>query len=145
VKDVQNLQRMAAETPVGKRVEVRIFRGGKEFKLQLVLGNAESQEATRARPEETPASTWLGIVVENLPQQMRSRGLKGVIVTEVEQGSIAGEAGIQSGDVVVAVNQKPISGTADYEKSIREAEKKGLVVLLVRRGGASMYFALRTR
>jgi Do/DeqQ family serine protease len=145
VKDVQHLQRLVAETPIGKKVEVEVFRAGKELKLSLSVGSAESPEAARARPEETAPSTWLGLTVEDLPPQLRARGMTGVIVIDVEEGSVAAEAGLQSNDVISAVNQKKIGNVAEYEKAVKEAEKKGSVALLVKRGAASIYFSLRLR
>jgi Do/DeqQ family serine protease len=145
VKDVQQLQRMAAETPIGKKVEVEVFRAGKELKLSLTVGSAESPEAARARPEESAPAAWFGLMVEDLPPRLRARGMSGVIVTDVEDGSVAAEAGLQSNDVISAVNQKKIGNVAEYEKAIREAEKKGSVALLVRRGAASIYFSLKLR
>ncbi len=145
VKDVSHLQRLVAETPIGKRIEVEIFRAGKEMKLSLVAGSAESAEALQSRPEDTTPSALLGLTVEDLPPQIRARGYGGVLVTEVEEGSIAAEAGLQSGDVIVAVNQKRIANLSDYLRAMRDAEKKGAVALLVKRGNASIYFALRIR
>jgi serine protease Do len=63
----------------------------------------------------------------------------------VEEGSVAAESGIQQGDVLVSINQKKISGTADYARAMKDAERKGSVALLVRRGNASIYFAMKLR
>jgi S1-C subfamily serine protease len=145
VRDVQQLQRIVADTPVGRRVEMEVFRAGRAMKLSIVTGSQESAEAMRPRPEDIEPAAWFGLTVEDLPPQMRARGLAGVLVTEVEDGSIAGEAGIQAGDVIVAVNQKRILNLSEYTSAIREAGKKGSVALLVKRGDASIYFALRTR
>ncbi len=145
VRDVQQLQRIVADTPVGRKVEVEVFRAGKALKLSLMTGSQESAEAMQPRPEDIEPAAWLGLTVEDLPPQMRARGISGVLVTEVEEGSIAGEAGLQGGDVIVAVNQKRIASISEYLSAIKEAGKKGSVALLVKRGDASIYFALRIR
>jgi len=145
VKDVAQLQRLAADTPVGAKVEVNVVRAGKELKLPLVVASAESPEAAQARPEEATPSAWLGLTVDDLPPQMRARDMAGVLVVDVEQGSIAAEAGLQSNDIIVAVNQKKVASIVEYEKAVKEAEKKGSAALLVKRGAASIYFALRLR
>ena len=144
-RSIQQLQRIVAETPVGRKVEVEVIRNGRELKLSLVTGSQESVEAKQPRAEDSEPSAWLGLTVEELPPQMRARGISGVLVTEVEEGSIAGEAGLQGGDVIIAVNRKPISSMPEYLDAIRVAGKKGSVALLVKRGDASIYFALRTR
>jgi Do/DeqQ family serine protease len=145
VKDVAQLQRLAADTPVGSKVEVALVRAGKELKLPLVVASAESSEAAQARPEEATPSAWLGLTVDDLPPQLRARGMSGVLVVDVEQGSIAAEAGLQSNDIIVAVNQKKVASVVEYEKAVKAAEKKGSAALLVKRGAASIYFALRLR
>ena len=48
------------------------------------------------------------------------------------------------GDVIVSINRKRIANTADYQKTIRQAQGRSLIVL-VRRGDASIYFALKSK
>jgi serine protease Do len=85
------------------------------------------------------------LTVESLPPQLRGRGMAGVVVSGVEQGSVAAESGLQVNDVIIAVNQKKIVNLNEYEQAIKAAEKKGSVALLVRRGAANIYFAMRFR
>ncbi|MBP1751677.1 MAG: degQ [Geobacteraceae bacterium] len=145
VKDVQHLQRLVAETPIGGKAEAEFFRAGKLLKLSVVVGSAESQEALQARSGDAVPSSLLGMTVEDLPRDMRTQGIGGVLVTGVEDGSMAAEAGIQGGDIIVAVDQKRIANLSEYVRAMKDAEKKGSVALLVKRGGASIYFALRIR
>jgi serine protease Do len=144
IKSVQQLQLLVAETPVGSQVEMELFRDGQLKKLSISLASADS--AVAATPKSSEAGTGLvGLSVEDLPRDMRAGGLKGVIVTKLEAGSPAAESGIQRGDVIVSVNQKRIAGIKDYTREMKESERKGSVALLVRRGNASIYFAIRTR
>lgn len=145
VRDVQQLQRLVAETPVGKQVEVRVIREKKEVRLSMKLGSAESAEARQARPEEAAPAVWLGMTVGELPREMRMRGLGGVAVTTVDPEGTAAEAGIRPGDVIVSVNRITVGNLAEYSRVITEAGKKGSALLLIKRGTASIYFVLRTR
>jgi serine protease Do len=83
--------------------------------------------------------------VEELPENMRISGLRGVLITEVDPGGMAAETGIQRGDVIISVNQNKIAGLSDYAKAMKEAERKGNVAILVKRGKANIYFALKIR
>jgi len=56
---------------------------------------------------------------------------------------MADDSGIQPGDIIIAVNQKKVGNLADYGRLMKEAQQRGTVILLVRRGDASIYFALR--
>jgi len=144
VKDVQQLQLIAAETPVGKSVPITVFRDRKEQVMTLVMGNADSSEARQARSEKS-ASTVLGIAVEDLPAELRRAGYSGVIVTDVEPDSVAAEAGMLPDDIIVSANQQKISTMADYNRLMKEAARRGNVALLVKRGNASIYFAVKLR
>jgi serine protease Do len=144
IKSVQQLQLLVAETPVGSQVEIEFFRDGQLKKLSLSLASADSAVAATPKSSET-GTGWVGLSVEDLPRDMRASGLKGVIVTGIEAGSAAAESGIQRGDVIVSVNQKRIADLKDYARAMKEGERKGSVALLVRRGNASIYFAIIIR
>jgi serine protease Do len=144
VKDVRQLQRLVAETPVGKKVPVELYRDGKPVKVFVTTAPAESAPAQKAQPQEREAGA-LGLSVEELSPDMRARGVSGVVVTDLEPGGIAEDSGIQRGDIIVSVNQKKVRNLAEYQKAVRDASARGAVALLVRRGNASIYFALKLR
>jgi len=68
-----------------------------------------------------------------------------VLVAEVEEEGIGAEAGIQRGDIIVAINQKRVATLNDYGTAMKEAERKGSVAILVKRGENSIYFALKIK
>jgi len=144
IKDAQHLQRLVAGTAPGKTVQVTVFRGGREVKLSLTSASADSAAARQARPQGE-APDIIGLAVTELPPDMLRRGGSGVVVAQVEEGGIAAEAGIQRGDIIVSVNRKPVTNPAEYDRAMAEAERRGTAILLVRRGGASIYFSLRLR
>jgi Do/DeqQ family serine protease len=145
VRDVNQLQRLVADTPVGKSVEVRAIREGTEIKLSLKLGNSESAEAKQAKPEEAPPATLLGMAVGDLPREMRAQGMSGVLITDMDPDGAAAEAGLRPGDIIVSVNRRKVDSVAEYRRIIAEGAKRGSAVLLVKRGSASSYFVLKTR
>ncbi|OGU11619.1 MAG: peptidase [Geobacteraceae bacterium GWC2_58_44] len=144
VKDVRQLQRIVGETPIGKKAEVELYRNGKQLKLFVTTTPAESAPAQQQRPAEREAGV-LGLSVQELTPEMRARGMSGVLVSDLEPGGIAEESGIQRGDVIVSVNQKKVRSLAEYQRAIRDASSRGAAALLVRRGSASIYFALKLR
>ena len=144
IKDARQLQLAVAETPVGKKVEIVFFRDGKEYKVGLQLASSDSAAAVKPRSVE-PQAGWLGLTVEELPPARRQAGLAGVVVTAVEPESVAAEAGIQRGDIILSVNQKRVGSLADYAAAMKKAEPRGTVALLIRRGNSSIYFALKIR
>jgi serine protease Do/serine protease DegQ len=81
----------------------------------------------------------LGLVVENA-----ERG-SGVVVTDVARGGAAAEAGIKRGDVIVSINRNRTTTTAEYARITQQAVRGSNLTILVRRGDASIYFALRIK
>ncbi|HXC93506.1 MAG TPA: DegQ family serine endoprotease [Geobacteraceae bacterium] len=144
IKDARQLQLVVAETPIGKSVVAEIFRDGKLQKFNLQLASGDSKEATKPRPAKV-AESWLGLEVDELPRSKAQSGISGVIVTAVEPESTAASSGLQRGDIITSVNQRRTGTLKEYEAAMKDAEKRGSVALLVRRGNASIYFALKLR
>ena len=144
IKDVRQMQRLVADTPVGKQVQIELFREGKTVKLTLAPAPSDSAPALRQKSTEVEPGL-IGLLVQELPKDLRLSGLRGVLVTEVEQDSLAAESGVQRGDIILSVNQKKVGSVADYVKAMKDAEKKGSVALLVRRGDANIYFAFKIK
>jgi Do/DeqQ family serine protease len=144
VKDARQLQLLVANLPAGQKVTVTVFRDGKEQQLAVTLASSDSASALQPKSTVSPAN-WFGMSVEELPNKMRISGLKGVLVSDLEEGGAAAEAGIQPGDVITSVNQKRVTNLAEYGAAMKDAERKGSVALLVKRGNASIYFALKIR
>ena len=147
VDDSKDLPRIVASTPVGKTVTVKLLRDGKEVACQARVGEMDEENTSEAA--NGPVHPSLGVTVQNLsPQVARELGLKksaGVVVTGVEPGSPAAEAEIQVGDVIQAVNRKPVKNVDDFVKVIEKSRGGGSLLLLVRRGENSLFAAVTPR
>ncbi len=144
VKDARQLQLAVGEAPIGKAVVAEIFRDGKLLKVNLQLASGDSAEARKPRPAKAAAG-WLGLDIDELPRSKSQAGIAGVIVTAVEPDSAAAGSGLQRGDIILSVNQKKTGNLQEYAAAMKDAEKRGSVALLVRRGSASIYFALKLK
>jgi Do/DeqQ family serine protease len=143
VKDPSQLQRLVAEAGVGKIAKVTVFRDGKVIELNMTLASADSAPKQRRDSgggrQQGGEADLLGLVVGDAEQGT------GVVVLDVAKGGIAAEAGIRRGDLIVSINRKRVANKAEYTHSIQQAGQSGGMTVLVRRGDASIYFALRTR
>jgi serine protease Do len=73
------------------------------------------------------------------------RGSKGVLVTAVEAGEAAEEAGLSRGDVIVSVNGAAVGAVADFEREIDRARPDGVARLRVRRQGGYSFLVLKLK
>ena len=146
VKNANDLPRLVAETPVGKRVPVVVLRDGKE--IQVTLKVEELTEEKVASPSPSPVPS-LGMQVESLTEQLRLQaGIEedsGVVVTEVEPGGSADDAGVQVGDVIKELNRKPVKDLSDYRAALGAAKKGSPLLLLLKRGKQTLYASLEAQ
>ena len=133
-KSNEFLNRVAMLSPDTK-VEVVVLRDGERKKFTIKLGKRPpEEELTGTLAADTVEE--LGFTVENLTDELRERlgyeGESGVIVTEVEPGSQAAQAGIAPGALIKEVNRQEIKNTREFNEAIKKAEKKGRALLLIR-------------
>jgi serine protease Do len=144
IHEMNELPRVVAATSVGKEVEVEVLREGKPLKLKLKVGELKDEVAPAAAEK---AKLELGMSVQDLTpeiaRQLRLGDTTGVVVTEVESGSAADDAGIQRGDVIREVNGQAIRKLADYQSALQKMKKNEILRLLVRRGERNLYISLR--
>jgi len=145
IKEMRDLPKIVAETPVGKDVEVTIIRKGKEETKTVKLGRlAEEKQAalTTPKPETAEAQPAvkkaLGLDLANLTDDLRKKHnikdkVKGVLITAVEPNSAAAEKRLLPGMVIAEVQQQPVSSAAELQDRIEKLKKDGkkAVVLLV--------------
>jgi len=156
IKEMKDLPRAVADSPVGKAVDVIIIRKGKEETRKVTLGRLDDGE----KPVEASAKTTapveaekpvtqkaLGLDLAGLSKDLRTRykikeSVKGVIVTGVETGSDAAEKRLSAGDVIVEVAQESVTNAADVKKRIEQLKKDGKksVLLLVSNGDGEVRF-----
>src|SRR5205807_10283720 len=64
-----------------------------------------------------------------------------LIVARVDEGSAAGEAGVQRGDVIREINRQKVRSMADYERLTRDVKEGDRLTVLLQRGQMSLYVA----
>src|SRR5262249_24285402 len=110
---------------------------------------AEMPTRQKGAAPETP-QTRLGIAVVDLTPEIAQHlkvpeEVTGVVVANVDEGSSAGEAGLQLGDVVQEVNHKPVRTVADFRSQLSAARETNPILLLVNRDGHTVYVAIDAR
>lgn len=147
-----HLRNAVAQTPVGKKVTIKIIRDKKPKTIELTI--AEQPKSMSQSGDEgesdgaTPSGVLSGIDVRELNDELASRyGLKsserGVIVVRVRPGSVAEELGVREGDIILEVNRQAVTSLKSYEKIVSKLPKDQAVLLLLKRQGRTIYLTLR--
>lgn len=143
IRDSNDLPIVVARTAVEKKVPMKVLRDKKETTLTVAVGEMKEQESVASASEKSE----LGVTVQQVtPEIAEGLGLErpeGVVITAVEPGSAAEDAGLRRGDIVLEVDRKPVRKVADYRKAIGEVKKGKGVLFLVRRGTSTIFLALK--
>lgn len=154
VKTPKDLSRLVADLSPGAKEALGVWRDGKTIDLNVTVGgNEDNPKQASAASSESPSQSVgqpsLGIGLADLTPDVRQqlnlpRGVNGAVVASVNPDKSAAAAGIQSGDVIVAVNDKPVRDARDVKTAIAEAGKAGRksVLLLVERDGNKTFVAV---
>lgn len=137
-----DLPPIVGSTPVGTKAKVEVYRNGK---LQVLYVTIEELPggAKKASAEESKDTSDVGLDVKDLTSaQKKKLGVdSGVIVVGVS--GAAKEAGIQDGDVIQAINRKPVKNKADFDAVVADLPKGRAVLVKVIRNGKAQYISLR--
>ena len=147
VREMKNLPRIVAETAIGKDVPVVLWRDGKQLTLQASVGELPDdvqQVSTNEKPGRAPSASpssdisSLGAKLAPLSDELRDKyklqqGQKGVVVTDVASDGPAAGRGLKPGDVIVEVQQEPVTTPADVQARLekyRKLNRKSVLMLI---------------
>jgi len=146
VSDMEELPKIVANTTPDSNVDVEVIRGGKSLTLNVHIEVLKDGEEKVAQAQVTDP---LGMQAQDItPELAQSLGLdaeEGVLVSDVTAGQPAADAGIRRGDVISEIDRKPIANTADYNRAIGNIKAGRTVLFLIRRGGTTIYIAVKVK
>jgi serine protease Do len=138
-----------ATTEPGQKVDLEVFRDGKPMNFSVTLAQLEADVMPVANRADEPAGenlSDLGVAVQEAnPTLSKKYGLpesaKGVVVTYVDENSLASQVGIRAGDMIVGVGKTTINSVEDYRKAMSsQALKDGVRLALQTKEGRRMVF-----
>jgi serine protease Do len=135
---------------IGQQVALEIERGGRRTTVRLPVVEREST-STRLSDLLTPQNSIsaLGAVVLELTPQIRQvlpslRRETGVVIAAVSNDTPYSQQGqLRAGDILYAVNGKPIATVAELKAAAAELKPNDATVLQIEREGGLMYIAFR--
>jgi Do/DeqQ family serine protease len=136
IDDVNAFDYRFATKPLGGLAQIGVMRGGRSVRLAVALESAPDIE--RDETLIKVRSPLLGAKVANLSPALADQlrmdvDSKGVVVTDVENGSAAQSFGLQKGDIVLSLNNAKIESTQDLVRALSQPSR--LWRLTIQRGG----------
>jgi len=145
VRDSLQLRLKVAQMAPGTEAKLKILRKGEEKDVTVTLGELP-EKAQAAASGEGENSALAGVKVENLTPEIANQigvapGTSGVVIDEVAQASPAAQAGLGRGDVIEEVNHQAVPNTAAFDRAVRAAGDKP-VLLLVNHQGTTAFVVI---
>ncbi|HEY9130938.1 MAG TPA: DegQ family serine endoprotease [Dyella sp.] len=152
INQASDLPPLVGITPPGTKATLQVLRDGKKMDVPVTVGELPrdknalaSSSGKGSQPGERAGSSLLGLTVQDIDADTRKQlGLKageGVVVANVT-GRVAAQAGLRSGDVILRVNQMPVSSAASFREATKGVKAGSTVLLLVRRDDRSQFIGL---
>ncbi|HXK11842.1 MAG TPA: Do family serine endopeptidase [Vicinamibacteria bacterium] len=128
IQDNSDLSRYISSKSPGTSVRIELLRGKERKVVPVTLGVFQDETAENA--EERGGRASLGMTLRDLNASVAERlelprGLRGVLVTEVEPGEAAEDAGLVPKDVIVSVNGQAVDGVDAFDRAIEAAKPSG--------------------
>jgi serine protease Do len=153
------LSYVVANTPIGSSVPIELVRDGQRRTISATIAQRPSEAIVQARAGITPdaaddsadakspaaeaTKASLGITLQPLTAQLRQQlkvpdTVKGVVIAGITPSSDAATNGLQRGDIILQINQKPTTTPTEAAAAVDAARKAGrdTVLMLVQRGVA---------
>jgi serine protease Do len=148
VSDAGGLQVVVGQKDPGTTIHLQVMRDGKDVAVPVTLeamgsrdkSGKETSEVSQGKPR------W-GVGLSDITPEMREQlqapsDLHGALIQQVQPGSPADNAGLQSGDVIVEVDRKPVQNAADVQKALSSVPKGQDTLVLVWSNGGNTFRVL---
>ncbi len=159
VGGTRQLQGIVEKLKIGKNYPLLIQRDGKEVRLKIAMAEMPESltvgsqltpsEASPSAPEEV-TDNQLGLQVQELTKDLAEQlgygtQIQGVVISSVQSESLAEEHGLVEGEVIERVNQTRITNVETFQSAMKSADVEKGILLLVRRGDATRFVAVKKR
>ena len=148
IKTSHDLPRIVAAAPTGQRLQLKVLRGGKETTLDAAVGEMpENPQQVATAPSGAEETTSLGLRLAPLTADLRRqhripKDVDGVVVSQVAGNSPAASLGIEPGDVIMSIDQRPATSPEQAAAELKEAAAKGNILLLLNRRGQTQFIGM---
>jgi serine protease Do len=150
VSDSRELPLLIGRADLGHKGILKVIRDKQTIDLPVTITQSREPEIVAAEKPGKPdlgAVSPFGLHVKDLsPDLAKELGLDtpgGVVISSVQSGSRADEAGLRARDVILEVNRAAVKNVDSYQNALKTSAKGKIVLLLVRRGDATIYVTVK--
>src|SRR5262249_47228722 len=151
VKDPKGLQRIVAGLPIGKEVELAVFRDGARKVLKLAVEEQPESFGTSSDASDSGLTNLgkIGVKVMDLTAEKAkqfgySEKTEGVLIAEVEPDSLASGAGLKSGMLILKVDQQRVKTAQEAVSAVDKGSlEKGVLFQVRTPQGGTTYVLLK--
>ena len=136
-----DLPALIGQAAPGQKVTLEVWRQGKREEISAKLGDADEKAVKVAKADDTAGKGKLGLALRPLGRQEKlDAGVDAGMLVE-DAGGPAAMAGVQPGDVLVAINGTPVTSVEQVREVVAKANKS--VALLIQRDGDKIFVPVR--
>ncbi len=150
VMDSGQLRNLVAQSLIGSKHRLDLIRDEKYYQAELVVQEAPREHERKNQASSSVVSTvhpLSGVIFDDvtppLAQQMDLVVTSGVVVIDIEEGSLAEASGLQPGDVVLELSRQQVNNFATFQRLADPLKPTDLALLLVNRQGNVMYIPIQ--
>ncbi len=147
IEDSDMLTNLIASYRPGAKIELKIVRDGKTKFLNVNLEERAASDTPRASTSErSSVLSKLGLELTDLTDRLSERygfeGEEGVLVSGVQQGSVAEDKGIRTGDLIKEINRQKVTSARKIESILNKPESD-VLLFQIRRDNRNFFVAIR--
>jgi serine protease Do len=138
----QQLKNEIRSKKVGQLVTLDVHRHGKNIKVKVKTeawpDDPVEVVLNKPREEETEPAAFgmkVGVLTKELAEQYEIDRADGVIITEIEKGSVADKKDFRAGDIITEINHQRVATPKQFGELMKSANhKKGVIINFITRG-----------
>ncbi len=154
INEMSELPRIVAETEVGKKVKIRVWRNKREITKEIILGRLETSEDFKSQglvTEKPKEDTIEGLKIkvrlldkDDIKERNLPKNTTGLVITEIDKDSPVNY--LQVNNIIVEAQKKKINTIGDLDNIVKLALKsndKSLLIAIYNNNNQRRYIGVK--